>query len=216
MTTGGTQMLLVNHTISDFVEILGSDSPAPGGGSTAALQGALGTALLKMIGLLTTGRAKYAEHQDYIDTLLKETEKIKVEFLKVIDEDTEAFNQVSAVFTMPKETDEDKLARKNAMQEALKACTKTPYKMMQLCKRATELIENAVEKTNPNTASDLGVAVLCLKASAQGAWLNILINIDGITDKAFVDEYRKGGEDVLAKVLPTADRVYESVLENLN
>jgi len=142
-------------------------------------------------------------------------EKIQADFLLVIDEDTEAFNQVSAVFSMPKDTDEEKAARKEAMQEGLKACTKTPYKMMQLCQRAMDITVVAVDKTNTNTASDLGVAALSLKAAVQGAWLNILINIGGIEDTAFVEEYRAAGEAILAKVLPAADSVYEAVVKSL-
>jgi len=208
-------MLLIDYTIKDFAHLLGSDAPAPGGGSAAALEGALGISLLGMVGRLTAGKKKYAEHADFIDGLVKEAEKIQADFLSVIDEDTQAFNQVSAVFGMPKDTDQEKAARKAAMQEGLKACTKTPYKMMQLCERATDLATQAIGKTNTNAASDFGVAALSLKAAVQGAWLNILINIGGIEDAAFVEEYRAGGEAILAKVLPAADHVYETVKQSL-
>ena len=208
-------MLLIDYTIKDFAHLLASDAPAPGGGSTAALEGALGASLLRMVGSLTAGRKKYAEHADFIDSLIKEAEKIQAEFLSVIDEDTQAFNQVSAVFGMPKDTDQEKAARKAAMQEGLKACTKTPYKMMQLCERAMSLATDAIGKTNTNAASDFGVAALSLKAAVQGAWLNILINISGIEDEAFAAEYRDGGEAILAKVLPAADHVYETVRQSL-
>lgn len=208
-------MLLIDHTIKDFALLLGSDAPAPGGGSTAALEGVLGASLLKMVGALTSGRKKYAEHQAFVEELIKEAEEIQAEFLLVIDEDTEAFNQVSAVFSMPKGTDEEKSARKEAMQNGLKACTKTPYKMMKLCQRAIDLTALAVDKTNTNTASDLGVASLSLKAAVQGAWLNILINIGGIEDTAFVEEYRTAGEAILTAVLPAADAVYEAVAKSL-
>jgi len=208
-------MLLIDHTVKEFTHVLGSDAPAPGGGSAAALKGALGASLLKMVALLTTDKAKYAEHHDYVKILLKKAKKLQHEFIAVIDEDTEAFNQVTAVFSMPKSTGEEKSIRKEAMQKALKACTKTPYKMMQLCEQAMELIEGAVDTTNTTAASDLGVAALSIKAAVQGAWLNILININGIHDEAFVDKYSKGGEEILAQVLPSADRVYKSILESL-
>ena len=208
-------MLLIDRTVKEFVNVLGSDSPAPGGGSAAALHGTLGASLIKMVGLLTTGKTKYAEHQDFIDKLIEKTEELQSEFLAVIDEDTEAFNQVSAVFSMPKETDNQKAARKDAMQAALKACTMTPYKMLELCEKAIALAENAINRTNTNAASDLGVAALSLKASAQGAWLNILINIGGITDETFTDKYKSSGEALLEKVNTAADRVYESILVSL-
>ena len=208
-------MKLIDYSIGNFAQLLASDEPAPGGGSTAALEGALGSALLRMVGLLTAGRKKYAEHEDFIEELVKKTEGILEDFLHVIDEDTQAYNQVSAVFSMPKETDEEKAARKCAMQEGLKTCTKTPFKMMQLCEKAIELATDAMGKTNTNAASDFGVAALSLKAAVQGAWLNILINISGIDDEAFVEEYRSGGEAILAKVIPAADSIYESIRQSL-
>ncbi|WP_434777848.1 cyclodeaminase/cyclohydrolase family protein [Neisseria sp. Ec49-e6-T10] len=208
-------MKLVDYTLSGFTDLLASDAPAPGGGSAAALEGAIGIALTKMVGSLTVGKAKYEEHQAFVVQLIEEAEKIKNDFIDVIDRDTEAFNGVSAVFSMPKETDADKAKRKEAMQTALKACTKTPYEMMCFAQAAIELTAKAVDKTNTNAASDLGVAALSLKAAVQGAWLNILINISGIQDQAFVEEYRKNGEAILAKALPMADQIYETVLKSL-
>jgi len=208
-------MLLIDRSIKEFTQLLASDAPAPGGGSTAALQGALGISLTNMVGALTAGRAKYAEHADFVADLLKQAAKIQADFLAVIDEDTQAFNQVSAVFDMPKETDADKAARKEAMQAALKTCTKPPLKMMELSLEALELTSQAVGKTNTNAASDLGVAALSLKAAVQGAWLNVLINIGGINDTAFADEYRKKGEAVLDKALPAADSIYQAILKSL-
>ncbi|MCL2233296.1 MAG: cyclodeaminase/cyclohydrolase family protein [Treponema sp.] len=208
-------MLLIERSIKDFVQLLASDAPAPGGGSTAALQGALGISLTNMVGALTAGRAKYAEHADFVADLLKQAAKIQADFLAVIDEDTQAFNQVSAVFEMPKETDADKAARKEAMQAALKICTKPPLKMMELSLEALLLTSQAVGKTNTSAASDLGVAALSLKAAAQGAWLNVLINIGGINDTAFAEEYRKKGEAILEKALPEADTIHEAIRKSL-
>ena len=209
-------MLLIDRTIKDFTDVLASDAPAPGGGSTAALEGALGAALMAMVGSLTTGRKKYADHEQFAADLITQAGRIKSDFIRIIDEDTEAFNQVDAVFKMPKETDEDKAARKQAMQEALKACTKTPAKMMELAAEALDLAAEAVTKTNTNAASDLGVAALSLKAAVQGAWLNVLINISGITDTQFAEEYRKKGEAILATALPAADKIYEEIQRSLS
>jgi len=207
---------LVARTVENFSEVLASEAPAPGGGSTAALEGALGAALIHMVGALTSGKAKYAEHQDLMTKLLAESEKIRVKFIDVIDRDTEAFNAVTAVFEMPKGTDAEKAARKAAMQEALKACTRTPHEMMTLVLTALELAKTAAGKTNASAASDFGVAALSLKAAVQGAWLNILINISGIEDKEFVAKYRGEGEAILAKALPLADELYQGVLAGLS
>ena len=208
-------MFLIDYSIKEFANLLASDAPAPGGGSTAALEGALGASLINMVGELTSGREKYAEHADFVAELLKKATKIKEAFLAVIDEDTQAFNQVSAVFEMPKKTDADKAARKEAMQAALKTCTKPPFKMMELSLDALELAAEAVNKTNASAASDLGVGVLSLKAATQGAWLNILINIKGISDATFASECRKKGEAILAQVLPLADKVYDTIVSSL-
>lgn len=209
-------MKLIARTVENFSEILASDSPAPGGGSTAALEGALGAALLHMVGSLTSGKAKYAEHQPLITEMLAKSEDLRAKFIDIIDRDTEAFNDVTAVFNMPKSTDEEKAARKLAMQNALKGCTKTPYEMMVLALATLELAKTVAGKTNASAASDFGVAALSLKAAVQGAWLNILINISGLEDQEFAAKYRQEGEAILAKALPLADELYKTVLDSLS
>ena len=203
-------MKLVEMKVNEFVDLMASDEPAPGGGSAAALEGALGAALTAMV-----GKKKYADVQELAIESQKKGNELKAQFVDVIDRDTEAFNAVSAVFAMPKDTDEEKAARKAAMQEALKGCTKTPFEMMELACQALELTRSVVGKLNASAASDLGCAALSLKAAIQGAWLNVLINIGGIQDQAFADEYRQKGQALLDKALPLADAIYQEVLESL-
>ncbi|EUJ33159.1 formiminotetrahydrofolate cyclodeaminase [Listeria floridensis FSL S10-1187] len=140
--------------------------------------------------------------------------KVNVELLKAIDKDTEAFNQVSAVFSMPKETDADKEARKTAMQKALKQAAEAPYEIMVLASEAIGITEKAVGKSNVNAASDLGVAALNLKSGLQGAWLNVLINLSGIKDEAYVEKYKNDGEKLLADSCDKADQIYQAILKN--
>ena len=208
-------MKLVDRNVTEFVDLMASDAPAPGGGSAAALEGALGAALTAMVCALTLGKKKYADVQDLAAESQKKADSLKARFVDVIDRDTEAFNAVSAVFAMPKDTDEEKAARKAAMQEALKGCTKTPLEMMELSCEALELTRSVVGKLNASAASDLGCAALSLKAAIQGAWLNVLINIGGIQDQAFAEEYRKNGQALLERALPLADAIYQEVLESL-
>lgn len=208
-------MKLVEMKVGQFVDVMSSSEPAPGGGSAAALEGALGAALAAMVCSLTVGRKKYAEFEQTALQAEKKGNELKARFVDIIDRDTEAFNAVSDVFAMPKDTDEQKAQRKDAMQQALKGCTKTPYEMMELSLETLELIETIMGKTNASAASDLGVATLSLKAAAQGAWLNVLINIAGITDEAFANEYRGNGEMLLAKILPLADQLHETILRSL-
>ncbi len=209
-------MKLVEMTVSQFADVMASDAPAPGGGSASALNGAIGAGLAAMVCALTVGKKKYVEFEG----LAKETEEkalaLKDKFVTIIDTDTEAFNAVSAVFTMPKDTDEEKAARKAAMLEALKGCTVSPYQMMELAAEALELVSALVGKSNATAASDLGCAALNLKSAIQGAWLNVCININGMADQAFADEYRAKGQALLDKALPMADAAYAAILEQCN
>lgn len=208
-------MKLAEMQVTEFVNLMASDAPAPGGGSAAALEGALGAALTAMVCALTVGKKKYADVQELAVESQKKAEDLKARFVDVMDRDTEAFNAVSAVFAMPKDTDEQKAARKAAMQEALKGCTKTPFEMMQLACETLELTRSLVGRLNASAASDLGCSALSLRAAIQGAWLNVLINISGIADEAFAAEYRANGQALLAKALPLADEIYEEILKTM-
>ena len=208
-------MKLAEMQVTEFVNLMASDAPAPGGGSAAALEGALGAALTAMVCALTVGKKKYADVQELAVESQKKAEDLKARFVDVMDRDTEAFNAVSAVFAMPKDTDEQKAARKAAMQEALKGCTKTPFEMMQLACETLELTRSLVGRLNASAASDLGCSALALRAAIQGAWLNVLINISGITDEAFAAEYRANGQALLDKALPLADEIYAEILKTM-
>ena len=203
---------LAELTTAEFVDLLASDAPAPGGGSAAALEGALGAALSAMVcGLTTVGKSKekYADYQEFIIESQKKLTELKVAFVDVMDRDTEAFNVVSAAFGMPK------AARSAAIQKGLEGCTATPFEMMELSCKALEMTHELLGKTNDSAASDLGVAALSLRAGIQGAWLNVLINIGSLKNKDLAADYKKKGEEMLAKALPLADKIYENVLAQM-
>ena len=209
---------LAELTTTEFVDLLASDAPAPGGGSAAALEGALGAALSAMVcGLTTVGKSKekYADYQEFVIESQKKLTELKVAFVDVMDRDTEAFNVVSAAFGMPKATDEEKAARSAAIQKGLEGCTATPFEMMELCCKALEMTHELLGKTNDSAASDLGVAALSLRAGIQGAWLNVLINIGSLKNKELAEDYRKKGGALLAKALPLADQIYQNVLSQM-
>ena len=208
-------MKLVEMQINDFIAVLGSDTPAPGGGSASALAAAQGIALTKMVTELTIGKKKYAEFEDEIELLQKKAKSLQEGLLRAIDEDTEAFNQVSAVFGLPKTTEEEKKARREAMQSALKGAAVTPFSMMEKIVDALKVTQAAVGKSNTNAASDLGVAALNLKAALQGACLNVLINLASIKDEMFVRQYRKAGESLVEEGSKIADATYQQILESL-
>ena len=203
---------------AEFVDLLASDAPAPGGGSAAALEGALGAALTAMVCCLTTvgkSKEKYAEYQEFVVESQKKAADLKLRFVDVMDRDTDAFNVVSAAFRMPKSTDEEKAARSAAIQKGLEACTATPFEMMELATETLELTASLLGKTNDSAASDLGVSALSMRAAIQGAWLNVLINIGSLKNKELAEDYRKKGEAMLAKALPLADQIYQNVLSQM-
>ena len=204
-------MLLADKSINDYSALLASGAPAPGGGSAAALIGAIGVSLTCMVGALTGGREKFAEHEEFIAGLMEQARNIQSELIKQVDEDTIVFNRMSAAYKIPKDTEGDKTARKNAIQTALKDCTVTPYRVLTLSVKALDLTELAIGRSNPNVVSDLGVAALCLKAAAQSAWLNMLINLDSIKDADFAREYREKGAAALGEAIQAADSIYASV-----
>lgn len=208
-------MKLAELKTAEFVDLLASDAPAPGGGSAAALEGALGAALTAMVCGLTVGKKKYAEFQELAESAQAKATDLKARFVDVMDRDTEAFNVVSAAFGMPKETDEEKAARSVAIQKGLEGCTKTPFEMMELAVETLELTASILGKSNDSAASDLGVSALSLRSAIQGAWLNVLINIGSLKNKELAEDYRAKGEALLAKALPLADEIYDTVVKSM-
>ncbi len=207
--------MLSEMQVDKFIEIMASKKPAPGGGSAAALCGAVGTALGCMVANLTVGKEKYQDHEEIMKEILEESTVIANEFTELIDRDTEAFNKVAAVFALPKTSEEEKALRKEALQEALKFATKVPFSMMEKSVEALRLLEKSLGRSNSNAVSDLGVGALVLKSALQGAWLNVLINLGSIKDGSFVAEYKAKGEAILLEAVPIADRIYHRVEESL-
>lgn len=204
-------MKLSEMRLTQYMDVLASDAGAPGGGSASALTGAQGAALTSMVCTLTAGKKKYEEHWALNEKTQARTAELYRLLLDVMDRDTEAFHEVSAVFGMPRDTDEQKAARAAAMQKGLKACTLTPIEMMRYAAEAIELTHAVVGKSNQSAASDLACAALNLKACLLGAWCNVLINLGGIKDEAFVARYREQGEGMLRQSIPLADDVYDRV-----
>lgn len=206
---------LAELTVTEFADLLASDAPAPGGGSAAALEGAIGAALTAMVCGLTKGKKKFAEFNDLAVEAEAKALALKDRFIDVMDRDTEAFNVVSAAFGMPKATDEEKAARSAAIQKGLEGCTATPFEMMEIAVETLELTGSILGKSNDSAASDLGVSALSLRAAIQGAWLNVLINIGSLKNKELAEDYRVKGEALLAKALPLADKIYAEVITML-
>ena len=161
-------MELAELTVRGFTEEIASASPAPGGGSAAALAGAVGAALTAMVSGLTLGRKKYEAVQELALRAQAQADALRKRLLAAMEQDTQAFLQVSAAYAMPKQTPEEKQARSSAIEQGLKACTQPPLAVMQLCAEGLELLERLLGKTNATAASDFGVACLSLRAGLQG------------------------------------------------
>lgn len=205
-------MKLAEQNTAQFTALLASDAPAPGGGSAAALSGSIGAALTAMVCALTAEKTQYAQHQEEILAIRQRAEELRLQFLDVMDRDTQAFLAVSGAFALPKATDQEKAARSAAIQAGLVQCTRTPLEMMVLAAEALRLTAGLLGRFNENAASDLGVAALSLRSGLQGAWLNVLINVGSLKDRALARELREKGEALLAEALPLADQIYSTVL----
>lgn len=204
-------MKLIDYKVNEFINEMGSDSPAPGGGSASALSGSVGAGLLRMVALLTVGKKKYADVQELAAETAEKALSLMNDFTEIIDRDTESFNAVSAVFAMPKDTDEEKAARKAAMQLALKGCTVTPVEMMEKSLEGLRIVEGAVGKLNASAGSDLGCSVLQFRACLDGAWLNVLINAGGISDEEFTSALLDKAEKIREEASALADSLFEKI-----
>lgn len=205
------EMKLAEMRVDQFSETLASDAPAPGGGSAAALEAALGAGLVAMVCRLTQEKAQFARYRAELLAVQTRAEALRYALLDVMDRDTEAFLQVSRAFPMPKSTEEEKAARSAAIQKGLELCTQTPLEIMKLAAEALDLAASLLGRFNENAASDLGVAALSLQAGLRGAWLNVCINIGSLRDKALAQHCREEGEALLAHALPLAERVSTQV-----
>jgi formiminotetrahydrofolate cyclodeaminase len=207
--------MLVKLSIEEFSRVLGSNSPAPGGGSVAALSGVLGADLVSMICRLSIGKKGYEPFHNELEETLKKAQSLSRSLLKRIDLDTEAFNGVMAAFKMAKETEEDKRSRKEAIQKAFKDAVQSPLGIASECLDVLRLAEKLLGKSNSNALSDLGVASQQAYAGLEGAIMNVNINIPSIKDGDFVI----GTSSVISALLEDGSRVknniYKYVSENI-
>lgn len=184
-------------TLRAFLDDLASSSPAPGGGSVAALSGALGTALTSMVCNLTIGKKKYAEVDADMRKILAQAEDLRQIFTELISSDTEAFNKVMEAYSLPKETEPQKALRSAAITEATKEATLVPLEVMKHCIDALALAQEVASKGNVNSISDAGVSALMIHAACQSAALNVRINLNALSDAEFVGWKSEEVESVL-------------------
>lgn len=205
------EMKLAEMRVEQFGAMLSSDAPAPGGGSAAALEAAMGAGLVAMVCRLTEEKAQFARYRAELLALRERAETLRLALLDVMDRDTEAFLQVSRAFSMPKTTDEERTARSAAIQKGLELCATAPLEVMKLAAEALELAATLPGRFNENAASDLGVAVLSLQAGIRGAWMNVCINLGSLRDKELAGSCREQGEALMARLMPLAESLSKQV-----
>lgn len=179
--------MLTDLTVSGYADLTASESPAPGGGSASAAVGAFGTALGVMVANLTSSKKGYEKHWKMYSDYAVKGQDIKQRLLRLVDEDTQAYNGIIEAVRLPKATDEEIAIRNNAMIEATRHAIEVPFKAMETAAEAIPLIAAMVEKGNPNSVSDAAVGGLCLRTAITGAYYNVRINMKGFEDKAYAD-----------------------------
>ena len=193
--------MFINKSVNDYVNEVLSGEPTPGGGSVAALAGSLGAALTSMVGNLTFGKKAYKELDDEIktemDMAFKEVQKSIERLKEIVDEDTKAFDEVMIAFKMPKETEEDKKARTDAIQAGYKKALEVPFECAEECYKVLELQNVFAHYGNINAITDIGVGALLAVTGLEGAILNVKINLQSIKDEQYRNEMDKKADQLL-------------------
>ena len=200
-------MDFTQNTCREFVEVLASNAPVPGGGGAAALVGAIGTALGNMVGSLTVGKKKYADVEEEIVALKAKCDALQTELLDQVPADAEGFEPLSKAYGIPKDNpDRDKI-----LEDCTKTACSVPVKIMELCCEAITAVKVFAEKGSKLAVSDAGCGAVCLKAALQAASLNVYINTKTLKDREYAEALNAKCEAMISEYSAIADEVYESV-----
>jgi methenyltetrahydrofolate cyclohydrolase len=194
-------------TVRGFLDALGSDRPTPGGGTGAAVAGAMGASLVRMLAALTVGRPKYAAQEPLMKAIVDGAGEVRDRLLALADADARAYDRVSAAYRMPKATDAEQAARKAAIQEALKGAVDVPIRIMEECLEAIGLAKNAVMNGNANALSDGAAGAELCRAALTVASYNVRINLVSIADPAFARATRTRLDEMLHMGLATVREI---------
>jgi methenyltetrahydrofolate cyclohydrolase len=205
---------LVKQNVKMFLDEVASSSPAPGGGSVAALAGALGAALTSMVCNLTKAKQGYEEVQEEIAEALEKSEELRKDLTDLIDKDTEAFNEVMKAIKLPKETEEQKEQRKIALQTAFKQAAEVPLETARKCIQILSVAHVVAEKGNKNSISD-AVSALMAQTGVQAAMLNVRINLSSIKDPDYVQQVTNELHELLQNAMQKSTEILNIVEKNL-
>lgn len=205
-------MDFTKKSCEDFVEVLASKEPVPGGGGASALVGAIGMALGNMVGSLTLGKKKYADVQDDIIDMKARADKLQDELLALVARDAEVFEPLSRAYGLPKNTEEEKQAKEKIMEEALNLACSVPIEIMKKCAEAINLHAEFAEKGTAIAISDVGVGVSFCRSALLGASLNVFINTKAMKNREVAEKINAESEALLAEYTEKADKIYADVL----
>ncbi|MBP1180279.1 methenyltetrahydrofolate cyclohydrolase [Methylobacterium sp. PvR107] len=203
-------------SIEKFLTELASAAPTPGGGGAAAISGAMGAALVSMVCNLTIGKKKYVEVEAELKDVLAKSEGLRVVLTGMIGEDVQAFDAVMGAYGLPKATDDEKAARAEKIQAALKIACDVPLACCRACRAVIDLAAITADKGNLNVVSDAGVAVLSAYAGLRSAALNVYVNAKGLEDRDFADERLKELEELLSDAGALTEKIYAVVKAKVN
>lgn len=202
---------MLDNSCSDFIEMLSSKAPVPGGGGASALVGAVGMALGSMVGSLTLGKKKYAEVEEDIKSLQKCTKHLTSRLKDLVKADAEVFGPLSDAYRMPSATEQEKQEKEKALQSSLEAASKVPLEIAECCLEALDLLDEYAQKGNTLAVSDAGVGALFCKAALQGAGLNVLINTGIMKDKALKSALENRLNEIETAGISKAEIIYSKV-----
>ena len=193
-------MELDRLTLQAFSEELASDSPAPGGGSIAALCGGLAAALCAMVARLTVGKERYRNNWDAMTAVQQQADPLYRRFLHLMNRDAEAYNTVTAAFRLPRQSESQQADRRQAIQEAMKGAALVPLETLEAASALVEMAQEALAQGNPNAATDAGTALQLVRTCAAAAAYNVLINLGSIKDEAFVADCKARAEAIRTRI----------------
>jgi glutamate formiminotransferase/formiminotetrahydrofolate cyclodeaminase len=206
---------LAEMTVKNFIEETASESPAPGGGSISACMGSMGVALGTMVANLSSHKRGLDDRWEEFSNWAEKGKVLQEELLRLIDEDTRAFNLIMDAFSLPKKTEEESRARKKAIQETTKNAILVPFQIMETAAASMELLKAMAETGNPNSVSDAGVGALAVRSAVRGAFLNIRINAGGLDDEEFTNEMINKGQIIENEVIASEEEVLAIVSAKL-
>ena len=207
--------MILDNTFTEFTKVLGSKEPVPGGGGAAAAAGALGAALGSMVASLTAGKKKYAVYEEDIRRILKETERLRMEFIGLADADADGFRPLSEAYRLPKNTPEEIQYRNEVMEASLEKACEAPLAMMRAALETLDLLAELAEKGSTLAVSDAGAGAVMARACLQAASLNIYINTGMMQNRDMADQLNGQTDHMYEAGCAGADRILANVMRRI-